>query len=936
MNELKYNESQKNRFPEYLKHHNAKNNANGTHTHTRIGSNEHNIYGGSYSIVADELPAFYRLYYQHVFVQKQKEYLTEKQLLNNGPLLVDFDFRYDSLSITRRQHTESHISDMVEIYLDELKKMVQFEDNVTFPIFIMEKPNMNVLADGTNVTKDGIHMIIGIQLNRTLQKMLREQVMVKLEEAWDLPITNSYEQILDEGITKGTTNWQLYGSRKPGNEAYKLTYYITATIDESDNEFMTEQHNISEFDIESNLSRLSAQYANHPIFQITPEYDKKCKELIGAASGARQKVSGSSGKGKVRLIHTTDEEDDINIADIVNMEMLEKAVNKMLNKLPANEFRLREIHEYTQILPKKYFEPGSHRLNRMVAFALKSSHECMFLSWILLRSKAEDFQFSRIPDLYVEWVRNFNKTPGGITYRSILYWAKQDAYDEYMRVRQQTCEHIIDQTILDATDVDFATVLHHMYKDRYVCTDLNSKKWYVFKNHRWVEDRGQTLRFNISREMFDLYQKKTDQYSMDVGNYEANTPEHDKLQKKIRRVAEVSIKLKKTTDKNNIMREAMEVFFDSSFSENLDENPWLMCFSNGVVDFKEKIFRDGYPQDYISKSTGTKYIGKTDLEENVEYKEMATEIQDFMAKIFPVEDTRMYMWNHLAASLIGVKKEEAFNIYCGSGSNGKSKLTGLMTKSLGTYTGTVPISLVTDKRRGIGGTSSEIHQLKGVRYAVMQEPTKGDPLNEGVVKELTGNDMIQARALYKESESFYLQLSLVVCTNSMFEIRSNDDGTWRRLKQVDFVSKFVGNVDNHTDDTKYVFPKDYDLDTKFQKWAPIFASMLTHRAFETDGMVQDCEAVTQATRAYRVTQDYLGGFILEKVVSPAPGKTIKKRELNEEFKMWFQNIYGNRRPPKLTELTDMMVKKFGALGSNNMWKNIAIKYEEDCDVDENI
>ena len=56
-------------------------------------------------------------------------------------------------------------------------------------------------------------------------------------------------------------------------------------------------------------------------------------------------------------------------------------------------------------------------------------------------------------------------------------------------------------------------------------------------------------------------------------------------------------------------------------------------------------------------------------------------------------------------------------------------------------------------------------QLQGVRYAVMQEPSKGDKINEGIMKEITGGDPIQGRALFKETITFIPQFKLVVCTN---------------------------------------------------------------------------------------------------------------------------------------------------------------------------
>ena len=79
--------SQYNDLPDFLEKHSSKKNSNTnikkTITHTRIGSEELKIYGGSYCIEKEELPVFYRLYYEHVFVKNRKEYLTEKQLEND-------------------------------------------------------------------------------------------------------------------------------------------------------------------------------------------------------------------------------------------------------------------------------------------------------------------------------------------------------------------------------------------------------------------------------------------------------------------------------------------------------------------------------------------------------------------------------------------------------------------------------------------------------------------------------------------------------------------------------------------------------------------------------------------------------------------------------------------------------------------------------------
>jgi len=890
--------SQYNDLSDFLTKHNAQ--SGNLSTHTRIGNKELNVYGGSFTIPKEELPIFRRFYYEHIFVKGRKEYLTEKQLEEDGPIMIDLDFRYD-ISITTRQHTKDHIGDLISLYLEQLKKLLVFEENKQFPIFIMEKPNVNRCVD-INETKDGIHIIIGIKMNRTLQCMLRDKIIAEICDVWELPLTNDWNSVLDEGISKGCVNWQIYGSQKPGHEAYALTYYLVGQWDAEEQDCRTTVKSIKELDMSKDLQLLSAQYDQHVSFEIQPDIQEEYKKRL-ETKNVKQKKSGV--RAKVNVILEEQDENDIQLSDITNQEILKKAVDNIMSELKINEQHIREIHEYTQILPEKYYQPGSHLQNRMVAFALKHTDERLFLSWIMLRSKADDFDYNTIPKLYQDWKHHFHKRPDGITKRSIMYWAKQDAFENYERVKKGTIDHYIEETIFEAGDWDYAMVLYHMFKDKYVCGSITNKKWYVFNKHRWEKDEGQRLRLAISRDLFQLYSDKQHQCLADAHMYEPTSEEHEKIQRKVKKIAEICIKLKKTNDKNNIMREAMEIFFDKDFIKNMDANPYLLCFTNGVFDFKTKCFRQGYPQDYITKTTGIPYI-KYNYDENME---TANEIITFMEQLFPQPTLCKYMWDHLASCLIGIKKEHAFNIYRGSGSNGKSILTDLMSQGLGEYKGTVPITLVTEKRNSIGGTSSEVIQLKGVRYAVMQEPSKDAVINEGIMKELTGGDPIQARALYSDSEIFIPQFSLAVCTNALFEIKSNDDGTWRRMKLVDFLAKFVSEGELHTDDTKYVFPKDKSLKEKLPNWAPLFISMLIERACVTDGEVKDCAEVVAASNKYRQSQDCITGFISDKIVKDVNGHISSKKSLNEVFKIWFQMHYGNRKAPKLGELVEMMEKQ---------------------------
>lgn len=917
---------------EFLAKHNAKNGDATGITHTRIPNMDLKIYGGSYIIPANELKTFWDLYYQHVFVNKKKEYLTEKQF-EKGPLLIDFDFRYN-YDVEEKQHTNEHIQDIIILYLEELKEILKFEANKSFPIYVMEKPHVNRLED-KSLTKDGIHMIIGIQMDHILQAMLRDRILEKIGNVWDLPLINNWDSVLDEGISKGKTNWQIYGSRKPGNEAYELTQLYKIAFDDNDGEFSMDEISVKDFDLKKNFMMLSAQYDQHPTFEISPQIMDVYEKIKINKSVKSKKYVNS--KTKVRLLCENDDDEDISLESIVNEEILKRAVEKILSNLNETEYYIKETHEYTQILPEKYYQPGSHLLNRKVAFALKDTDNRLFLSWIMLRSKASDFNYGEIPGKYQEWNRNFNKTKNfadekkTITRKSILYWAKQDSPEEFTRIRNNSRDYFMEETLINAvaTDWDYAMLLYELLKDKYVCSSIVNKTWYMFKGHRWVIDKGETLRLIISKDMYNLYQNKLNSIRNEQQHFDHNNPEHEESRKKLKHIADVSIKLKNTATKNNIIREAMVLFYDKNFLDKMDANKYLMCFKNGVVDFKNKEFREGMPEDYITKCTNINYEA-FDIEK---HKETSQEIMTFMDQLFPVQSINKYMWNHLASCLIGGNKNQTFNVYRGSGSNGKSILTTLMSMTLGEYKATVPVTLVTEKRNSIGGTSSEVMQLKGVRYAVMQEPTKDQGrLNEGVMKELTGGDPIQARALYCETETFVPQFKLVVCTNNLFEVNSTEDGTWRRFRIVDFLSKFKDADETVQDNTPYVFPKDKDLEEKLPNWVSVFMSMLVKLAYENQGSVKDCDEVIAARDKYRQGQDLVAAFISENIEQTGnKDDKIQKKEICQQFKDWCNTAHYGRKMPKGSELCDYLDIKFGKCGKTCMWTGIRIIYQQETD-----
>jgi hypothetical protein len=245
-------------------------------TNTKIPDPARNLYGGSYHIPDEKYDEFLQIYFREVFECGHKEHLTEAQLEDNGPIAVDIDLRYDP-SVTTRKHDKSHIDDLILVYLEEIQQIFSFRNGQYVKIFVFEKPEVNRVAEADGkpaVTKDGIHMIIGLQADRPTQEYLRERVIPSIAVQWDdIPITTPWSSVFDEGITKGTTPWQLVGSQKPNHMRYELIRASIWSFDASDGQWV---ENGIPFEDKEDFRKLfpllSVRYPNHPQFPYTAQY----------------------------------------------------------------------------------------------------------------------------------------------------------------------------------------------------------------------------------------------------------------------------------------------------------------------------------------------------------------------------------------------------------------------------------------------------------------------------------------------------------------------------------------------------------------------------------------------------------------------------------------------------------------------------------------
>ncbi len=224
------------------------------------------------------------------------------------------------------------------------------------------------------------------------------------------------------------------------------------------------------------------------------------------------------------------------------------------------------------------------------------------------------------------------------------------------------------------------------------------------------------------------------------------------------------------------------------------KNNKVIDLRNGNIEYRNKehyftYFCDVEPTEKKSK-TFEKFINQImcNNKENVEY----------LQKI-------------LGYCITGNIKAQAFFIFWGEGSNGKSLLLKLLSKLLKEAYKPIAKKIIVNLNKECG---SELIDIKNSRLITFSETKKDEKLNDDLIKSITGYDTITARALYKEPISFTLISKLILCTNFKPEFDGNDKALIRRVNFIPFSASFV---DKPTKENEFLIDRDLEekLTTKY-------------------------------------------------------------------------------------------------------------------------
>ncbi|MCM1236026.1 MAG: phage/plasmid primase, P4 family, partial [Ruminococcus flavefaciens] len=295
----------------------------------------------------------------------------------------------------------------------------------------------------------------------------------------------------------------------------------------------------------------------------------------------------------------------------------------------------------------------------------------------------------------------------------------------------------------------------------------------------------------------------------------------------------------------------------------LDTNKTLVNCPDSVINLENGEISRHSPDFYMTKMLGTSMP---------ESPKKPEKWLNFLADIFNGDDELIrYVQKALGYSLSGLTNEQCMFFLYGAGRNGKSTFLEIVRKILGDYAVNIqPESIMI---RQNNGANSDIARLKGARFATSTEPNEGMRLNEGLVKQLTGDDMITARKLYGDEFEYRPEFKLWMATNHKPTIRGTDLGIWRRIHIIPFT---------------VTIPEervDKNLAQKLETELPDILAWIVegYRLWTAEGL-RKSTAVEKATADYKNEMDVISAFLDSELVQQ--GGECKASALYATYCKW--------------------------------------------------
>ena len=823
---------------------------------------------------------------------------------NNVPVISDIDIKIkednlpDDVDLEGHLYNETQVMTVIEIYQSVIRKIVEGCSDEYLTCVLLEKPIYSELRNESKFYKNGFHIHFPyLFLSKNDQEIhLFPRVKEELSKTSifkNLGYDDS-SSVMDDCTCKA--NWLIYGCRKDE----KLSpYKVTKVFDSSMNEISLDRafNNYQLFDVNEDLIdiRHDIEYYLPRILSIIP-YGRSTQELkYGIPSPLKDKTFKAN-----------------------NMTLLQGNKEKKQLRVSVEE-ALKISKDLLEMLAHHRYETyGSWMEVGWALFNIGEGSEEALEQWLEFSAKDED-KFDEAHCIS-EWSKMIRKN---LTLGTLRYYASIDSPEEYAEFKSKQGEKHL-KNALDGSHHDIAKLLFEDYGTEFVCSSISNKTWYQFRDHKWEEiEEGIFLREHISDDIVKKFEKMGGKFFADGTNADKNDKN---WQDNIKRTSKIIAQCKMSHYKTSIMRECCDVFYNKNFKNSLDTNPYLIAFKNGVYDLKQNVFRDGKPEDYLSKCMNIPYSHFDEKDDKV------FAVFDFLEKVFPDKSVRQYFMDQASDIFVGGNHQKVVIFWTGEGDNGKSVTQSIFEKMLGELAIKFSTTLITGKKTSNGAANPELARAgSGVRWAVLEEPDGDEQINIGYLKSLSGNDTFFARDLFEKGKStreITPLFKLVFITNKLPAMKNHaDKATWNRIRVIPFESTFVKPGEECPETfEEQLLQKRFPMDTEFGKKIPelleAFAWVLLEHRKNLKVRIEP-EKVRIATEMYRKQNDNYRQFV-DETISKSPNSVISLQELYSVFREWFKEGFPGHQLPVKNEVKEYFFKLWGET-ENLRWRGYKIK-----------
>ena len=169
-------------------------------------------------------------------------------------------------------------------------------------------------------------------------------------------------------------------------------------------------------------------------------------------------------------------------------------------------------------------------------------------------------------------------------------------------------------------------------------------------------------------------------------------------------------------------------------------------------------------------------------------------------------------------------------------------------------------------------------------------------INEGLLKQLTGEDVVTARKLYGDEFEFKPEFKLWVSTNHKPIIRGTDTGIWRRIHLIPFTVQIPENKI----DRRLKYKLAAEMPGIF-RWAVDGCLM-----YQREGLKMP-RAVADSVKEYRREMDVISAFIEDCCVT-GKGCSVQSSQLYAAYCKWSEQ--GNEYTMSATKFSVEVGKRF--------------------------